>query len=69
MASQTVGSRPDSWEQASGHLAAADEAMAGIVRAYGGAGQLSSRGDPFNTLARSIIGQQISVKAAQAVWL
>jgi DNA-3-methyladenine glycosylase II len=32
-------------------------------------GQLSSRGDPFNTLARSIVGQQISVKAAQAVWL
>ena len=27
-----------------------------------------SRGDPFQTLARSIVGQQISVKAAQAVW-
>ena len=27
-----------------------------------------SRGDPFLTLARSIIGQQISVAAAQAVW-
>ena len=69
MASQTLGARPDYWAQASGHLAAADEAMAGIVRAFGDAGQLSSRGDPFNTLARSIIGQQISVKAAQAVWL
>jgi DNA-3-methyladenine glycosylase II len=69
MASQIIGARPDYWAQASGHLAAADGAMAGIVRAYGDAGQLSSRGDPFNTLARSIIGQQISVKAAQAVWL
>jgi DNA-3-methyladenine glycosylase II len=29
---------------------------------------LQSRGDPFTTLARSIVGQQISVKAAQSVW-
>ena len=29
---------------------------------------LESRGDAFITLARSIVGQQISVKAAQAVW-
>jgi DNA-3-methyladenine glycosylase II len=27
-----------------------------------------SRGDAFTTLARSIVGQQISVKAAQSVW-
>ncbi len=29
---------------------------------------LGSRGDAFSTLARSIVGQQISVKAAQSVW-
>ncbi len=29
---------------------------------------LISRGDAFTTLARSIVGQQISVKAADAVW-
>jgi DNA-3-methyladenine glycosylase II len=29
---------------------------------------LQSRGDAFATLARSIVGQQISVKAAQSVW-
>jgi DNA-3-methyladenine glycosylase II len=29
---------------------------------------LVSRGDAFSTLARSIVGQQISVKAADAVW-
>ncbi|MBS0322087.1 MAG: DNA-3-methyladenine glycosylase 2 family protein [Proteobacteria bacterium] len=29
---------------------------------------LTRRGDPFTTLARAIVGQQISVKAAQAVW-
>ncbi len=29
---------------------------------------LQSRGEAFTTLARSIVGQQISVKAAQTVW-
>jgi DNA-3-methyladenine glycosylase II len=33
-----------------------------------GAVRLQSRGDAFTTLARSIVGQQISVKAAQSVW-
>ena len=33
-----------------------------------GDGRLSSPGDAFTTLARSIVGQQISVKAAQSVW-
>ena len=31
--------------------------------------RLQSRGDAFVTLARSIVGQQISVKAAAAIWL
>jgi DNA-3-methyladenine glycosylase II len=30
--------------------------------------KLMSRGDAFTTLARAIVGQQISVKAAQSVW-
>ncbi|MDF3036177.1 MAG: DNA-3-methyladenine glycosylase 2 family protein [Paucimonas sp.] len=29
---------------------------------------LASRGDPFMTLARSVVGQQISVRAAEAIW-
>lgn len=29
---------------------------------------LQPRGDPYQTLARSIVGQQISVKAAASVW-
>ena len=33
-----------------------------------GEARLESRGDAFTTLARSIVGQQISVKAAQSVW-
>jgi DNA-3-methyladenine glycosylase II len=33
-----------------------------------GEARLQSRGDAFTTLARSIVGHQISVKAAQSVW-
>jgi DNA-3-methyladenine glycosylase II len=41
--------------------------MAELVERYAGL-SLASRGDAFGTLARSIVGQQISVKAADAVW-
>lgn len=41
--------------------------MAAMVRRYRGRG-LMSRGDPFATLLRSVVGQQISVRAADAVW-
>jgi DNA-3-methyladenine glycosylase II len=41
--------------------------MAAIMDAHPGV-RLVSRGDAFSTLARSIVGQQISVKAAASVW-
>jgi DNA-3-methyladenine glycosylase II len=41
--------------------------MARIIAEHPRVG-LASRGDAFSTLARSIVGQQISVKAADAVW-
>lgn len=41
--------------------------MAELVERYAGF-SLVSRGDAFMTLARSIVGQQISVKAADSVW-
>ncbi|MBI3678754.1 MAG: DNA-3-methyladenine glycosylase 2 family protein [Proteobacteria bacterium] len=41
--------------------------MAKIIRAYPRV-SLRRRGEPFFTLARSIVGQQISVKAAQSIW-
>lgn len=63
----TDTSMPAWWMQAQQELAAADTVLAAIIRAYGST-FLTSRGDPFVTLARSIVGQQISVKAAQAVW-
>ncbi|MGB2904508.1 MAG: DNA-3-methyladenine glycosylase [Candidatus Dechloromonas phosphoritropha] len=58
---------PPYWQQAARELAAADERMGELVERYSGLG-LVSRGDPFATLARSIVGQQISVKAADSVW-
>lgn len=62
------GLMPAFWPRAQAELSAADERMAAIIRGWQSS-HLVSRGDPFMTLARSIVGQQISVKAAQAVWL
>ena len=59
--------QPDYWLQASAELAARDRTMATLVEQFVGL-SLASRGDPFSTLARSIVGQQISVKAADSVW-
>jgi DNA-3-methyladenine glycosylase II len=58
---------PTYWQQASSELAESDERMGELVGRYAGFG-LASRGDSFATLARSIVGQQISVKAADSVW-
>ena len=58
---------PDYWEEACKHLAKKDRVMRRLIPQFGEA-CLQSRGDAFVTLARSIVGQQISVKAAQTVW-
>lgn len=58
---------PSYWEDACKHLAKRDRVMKKLIPRFGQA-RLSSRGDAFTTLARSIVGQQISVKAAQSVW-
>ena len=58
---------PDYWGEACQHLMRKDRVMKRLIPASG-AVCLESRGDAFVTLARSVIGQQVSVKAAQAVW-
>ena len=58
---------PEYWVEACRHLMKRDRVMKKLIPQYG-AGCLQSRGDAFVTLARSIVGQQISVKAAQSVW-
>lgn len=61
-------SSPAWWDEACAALAAADPLMADLVGRHA-AHRLRGRGDAFATLARSIVGQQISTKAAQSVWL
>lgn len=58
---------PDYWADACEHLMLRDRVMNKLIPQFPNV-SLQSRGDPFTTLARSVIGQQISVKAAQAVW-
>ena len=59
--------KPDYWDRAKRALAKKDPVMAGIMRAHPKV-FMTQRGEPFFTLARAIVGQQISVKAAQSVW-
>ena len=59
--------KPVYWEEACKHLAKKDRVMRRLIPQFGDV-CLESRGDAFVTLARSIVGQQISVKAAQSVW-
>jgi DNA-3-methyladenine glycosylase II len=62
-----AGVTPDYWDEACRHLGRRDRVMKKLIPQFGEA-RLQSRGDAFTTLARSIVGQQISVKAAQSVW-
>ncbi len=59
--------KPIFWENAKIELRKKDRKLAKIIENYP-KDFLFSKSDPFYTLARSIVGQQISVKAAQAVW-
>jgi len=58
---------PDYWADACKHLMKKDRVMKRLIPQFGQV-SLQSRGDAFVTLARSVVGQQISVKAAQTVW-
>ena len=62
-----VGDTPAYWTDACKHLMKKDRVMKRLIPQFGDA-RLQTRGDAFVTLARSIVGQQISVKAAQTVW-
>ena len=63
----TVSATPAYWEEACKHLMDKDRVMKRLIPQFGDT-CLQTRGDAFATLARSIVGQQISVKAAQTVW-
>ena len=58
---------PPYWEQACQELKQADPILANLIYSARGT-VLRPRHDPFLSLSRSIIGQQLSVHAAEAVW-
>jgi DNA-3-methyladenine glycosylase II len=64
---QTTELVPEYWHDACKHLGKKDRVMKRLIAQFPDV-SMSSRGDAFTTLARSIVGQQISVKAAQTVW-
>ena len=58
---------PSYWKQASRELAQRDSVLRRLIKIHSNLA-MHSRGDAFMTLARSIVGQQISLKAADTVW-
>jgi DNA-3-methyladenine glycosylase II len=59
--------KPLYWDDATRALGRSDRVLKRLVRKYPGI-HLKRRGDPFTTLARAIVSQQISVAAAAAIW-
>jgi DNA-3-methyladenine glycosylase II len=59
--------KPAYWDNATRALGRADPVMRRLIRSMPDI-HLARRGDPFTTLARAIVGQQISVRAAQTIW-
>ncbi len=59
--------KPEYWQDACVHLSKNCKVMKKLIASYPEAA-LRTRGNPFQTLARAVVGQQISVKAAQSVW-
>jgi len=58
---------PPYWEEAKRHLRKRDPVLRAMIRKYRDA-EFATRGDAFQALARAIVGQQISVKAAASIW-
>ena len=58
---------PEYWSEACEELCVKDPVLAKVIRKYPEP-ILTSKGDLFSTLIRSIVGQQISVLAADAIW-
>jgi DNA-3-methyladenine glycosylase II len=59
--------KPAYWDEAVRALAREDPILRRLVRRHPGI-HLKRRSDPFTMLARAIVGQQISVAAADAIW-
>ena len=62
-----TSAKPEFWDEATRTLGRRDRVLRRLIRAHPDI-HLVHRGDPFTTLARAIVGQQISVASAAAVW-
>lgn len=58
---------PSYWQDALIHLTAQDGVMANLIDTYPN-DVLQNQGNPFITLMRAVVGQQISIKAAAVIW-
>ena len=63
----SFGDKPTWWDEATAHLSAVDPLLESIIRRFP-TEYLRPRDDAFYTLVRAVVGQQISVTAAQAIW-
>ena len=62
-----AGSTPEWWDSAKQAISASDTLLNDVIEEFEEP-SLRSRGDLFATLIKSIVGQQISVVAASAIW-
>ena len=58
---------PKYWHKAKKILSRRDPVLRRIIKKYN-KGFLTTRNKPFFSLCRTIVGQQISVKAADSIW-
>jgi len=58
---------PVYWERAKRILSKRDPVLRKVIKKYK-SGFLTTRNDPFFSLCRTIVGQQISTKAADSIW-
>jgi len=58
---------PDYWKKAKKILSNRDSVLRKIIKKYN-KGFLTTKNDPFFSLCRTIVGQQISTKAADSIW-
>ena len=65
--SDLLDAKPEYWDSALAQLMKRDRIMKKLIPKHPDI-WLRTRGNPFVTIARSIVGQQISVKAADSVW-
>ena len=61
-------SPPKYWHKAKRILCKRDSVLRKIIKKYN-KGFLATRNNPFYSLCRTVVGQQISTKAADSIWL